>query len=116
VSDERFTDREGRPFDFPLNMEKGLADTLYRADYWKEVFNNWIDQLNAFYVATTRPREALFIYCFKKLKGESDEDLAYHLSNFAGSQLQLQEGPVDSGGVEDICQRLPRYVPAKKGV
>lgn len=90
VDDARFKNPEGKSMSFPifLNQKMNRAHFNYKKEYWLEIFNNWMDELNSFYVATTRPKEALFVYGFGKLpRNKSHTNLADHLINYAGENL-----------------------------
>ncbi len=46
----------------PVNYKKDLASTIFAADYYKELFHNYVDNLNLLYVANTRAEEVLISY------------------------------------------------------
>ncbi len=88
VEDDRFLSEDGKKLEFPISLTQGIRDTKYKKEYWKEIYYNWIDTLNACYVASTRPREALFIYSFNKLSANrAEEFLPYYLSVHAGNSM-----------------------------
>ena len=45
----------------PVKYEKGLAQTIFFKDYYTEMLNAYIDNLNLLYVAFTRAKTALFV-------------------------------------------------------
>ncbi len=45
-----------------VSLSGDLSDTTIKDEYINELFNNEIDNLNALYVACTRPREELYIF------------------------------------------------------
>jgi ATP-dependent exoDNAse (exonuclease V) beta subunit len=49
----------------PLNYTKELAKTCFRADYFTEKTQAYIDNLNLLYVAFTRAEEELHVFAFK---------------------------------------------------
>jgi ATP-dependent exoDNAse (exonuclease V) beta subunit len=49
----------------PLNYKKDLANTCFRADYFTEKTQAYIDNLNLLYVAFTRAEEELHLFAFK---------------------------------------------------
>jgi ATP-dependent exoDNAse (exonuclease V) beta subunit len=49
----------------PLNYTKELAKTCFRADYFTEKAQAYIDSLNLLYVAFTRAEEELHVFAFK---------------------------------------------------
>jgi ATP-dependent helicase/nuclease subunit A len=93
VTDERFkSSRTGMPLDFPVKLSKDMQESRFRETYWREYYNHFTDELNNYYVATTRPRQALFIYAFqketnstKKMNGDRLQD---HLKQFAQNSLE----------------------------
>ena len=54
---------------FPVKFVKPLEDTFFREDYKKERFLNAVDAVNAAYVATTRAKQALYIYGMRSKNG-----------------------------------------------
>jgi ATP-dependent exoDNAse (exonuclease V) beta subunit len=54
----------------PLNFTSLLDKTIFAADYYKEIHKQYIDNLNLMYVAFTRAREAMFVFC---KAGEKDQ-------------------------------------------
>ncbi len=63
------------PYNFlpviPLRYVKELAETHWSRAYWEERFNAYLDAVNLFYVATTRPVAALYGYA--ELKDRSGD-------------------------------------------
>ncbi|MCL1821918.1 MAG: UvrD-helicase domain-containing protein [Prolixibacteraceae bacterium] len=53
------------PFDCvpltPVSMNKNLAKTIFAGDYYEEMFNSVVDNLNLVYVAFTRARSVLMV-------------------------------------------------------
>lgn len=83
---------------FPVRMKKDMKDSAFRYDFWKEQYDHYTDEINNFYVATTRPRQALFIYAFEKLRKSNDfrpHCLQDHLLNFATEKMH-EKGAADT--------------------
>jgi ATP-dependent exoDNAse (exonuclease V) beta subunit len=55
------------PFDklgvLPVNYNGSLKKTHFAADYYNEMLNQYIDNLNLLYVAFTRAAKAMYIFC-----------------------------------------------------
>jgi ATP-dependent exoDNAse (exonuclease V) beta subunit len=64
-----WTKSDSAPFNsipcLPLNYTKELAKTCFRADYFTEKTQAYIDNLNLLYVAFTRAEEELYVFAFK---------------------------------------------------
>jgi ATP-dependent exoDNAse (exonuclease V) beta subunit len=50
---------------FPVDYSKNLASTVFAGDYFEEMLLNYMDELNALYVASTRAKDYLCIICPK---------------------------------------------------
>lgn len=62
----------------PLRFSAKLADTVFAEDYWQEVQNRYLDNLNLTYVAFTRAKRELYVFApssqVENAKGELKED------------------------------------------
>ncbi len=59
---------------FPVDLNKGLASTVFAGDYFEEVMLGYMDVINTMYVATTRAKDYLCIICPKvPLKKRDDK-------------------------------------------
>jgi ATP-dependent exoDNAse (exonuclease V) beta subunit len=109
----------------PLNFTSLLDKTIFAADYYKEIQKQYIDNLNLMYVAFTRAREAMFVFC---KSGEKDQlrtvsDLSRKIlgnslyvrgelaSNQMSDQEKIESSPIqgglsDSGGISSITGRI----------
>lgn len=60
---------------FPVDYNKNLASTVFAGDFFDEMLLNYMDELNALYVATTRAKDYLCLICpktpVKKKDGKS---------------------------------------------
>ena len=54
---------------FPVKYKKDLSNTFFSADYERERFLNAVDAVNAAYVATTRARQAMYIFGVRSKTG-----------------------------------------------
>lgn len=48
---------------FPLDLSKGLANTVFAKEYFEEVMLSYMDLMNNLYVATTRAKDYLCLIC-----------------------------------------------------
>lgn len=76
----------------PVNYSSKLKKTYFAGQYYEELLNQYIDNLNLLYVAFTRPCDALYIYCkqekedtLKNVGGLAQKILNEHLSVFDGN-------------------------------
>ncbi|MDR2449220.1 MAG: UvrD-helicase domain-containing protein [Prevotellaceae bacterium] len=67
----------------PLNYRKDLANTCFRADYFTEKTQAYIDNLNLLYVAFTRAEDELHVFAFKP--GNNSYSVADLLGNGLGN-------------------------------
>ncbi len=55
------------PFDelqlLPINYGTSMNESIYQEDYRKEKLQLWVDNLNLLYVAFTRPKKNLMVWC-----------------------------------------------------
>lgn len=60
---------------FPVDYNKNLSSTVFAGDFFDEMLLNYMDELNALYVATTRAKDYLCLICpktpEKKKEGKS---------------------------------------------
>ena len=68
-----------------LSSHKELEDTDAKADYLLEIDKEVLDGLNVCYVATTRPRERLYLYLQTKKKEEGPYSLYQAMAQFAAA-------------------------------
>ena len=68
------------PFDqlqlLPINYGSSMNESIYQSEYQKEKIQLWVDNLNLLYVAFTRPKCNLRIWCKDEQKGTVSELLA----------------------------------------
>ena len=72
----------------PVSFNNGLRNTLFREDYYLELFNQIIDNLNLIYVAFTRARSALLLNLPEK--SSRDSIASYILTSL---EMMRQETP-----------------------
>lgn len=68
------------PFDtlnlLPINYGKAMNESIYHHDYIKEKIQLWVDNLNLLYVAFTRPKKNLIVWCKEGATGTVSELLS----------------------------------------
>ncbi len=57
----------------PVDFTKNLASSMFAANYYEEVLLNYMDELNALYVASTRAKDYLCIICPKTPNPKKDK-------------------------------------------
>lgn len=56
----------------PVDYEKSLAETYFAKEYLQELMHQYIDNLNLMYVAFTRAKHSLTVFCQRKKKAPTD--------------------------------------------
>ena len=54
----------------PIYYSKGLKDSKFSQQYYEELITRYYDNLNVEYVALTRAKEKMFLFCKKNQKSE----------------------------------------------
>lgn len=83
TADEKYKENDliyGLPI-YPVKYDKQLLQTIFYEDYLEERQANYLDQLNNFYVACTRPEEELYVISSKK-QTKSDAKEKENLNSF----------------------------------
>lgn len=79
----------------PINYGTTMNESIYRDDYLKEKLQLWVDNLNLLYVAFTRPKCNLVVWCKKGLKNSVSELLETAIlktrCTFEGDSYRLGE-------------------------
>ena len=60
----------------PVTYSNVMAQSIYREDYLHERLQLWVDNLNLLYVAFTRPRKNMVVWCRQDQRGTISELLA----------------------------------------
>ena len=79
----------------PINYGANMNESIYQTDYQEEKVQLWVDNLNLLYVAFTRPKENLVIWCKQDQKNTVGSLLA---DSIVTSSCRLQE---EAGDEED---------------
>jgi ATP-dependent exoDNAse (exonuclease V) beta subunit len=86
----------------PVNYSSAMAQSIYLNDYQQERLQLWVDNLNLLYVAFTRARSNLLVWCKDGQRGTVSELIASSLP-IAGRRLGCEwneEEPFEWGTVE----------------
>lgn len=117
----------GRFNAFPVDYNKNLASTIFAGEFFDEMLLNYMDELNALYVATTRAKNYLCLVCPKtpikkeKDKGGPANELHYILhqmfENGQTEDLVFVEGDnhyvfgeIPSSSIEQISESKNQYL------
>ena len=88
------------PFDelqlLPITYGPTMNESIYQQDYKKEKLQLWVDNLNLLYVAFTRPKCNLVVWCKENNKNTVSELLASAILN---TSLQGEDGVYQWGEV-----------------
>lgn len=80
----------------PVNLSKGLQNTIFSRDYFREKALSYVDNLNLLYVAFTRAVEALFVIVPEPAKDSIENNignLIWHSIKNQGFELALVDFP-----------------------
>ena len=91
----------------PINYGSSMNESIYQRDYQKEKLQLWVDNLNLLYVAFTRPKCNLVVWCKESQSNTVSELLA---SAILQTSCQGEEGIYQWG---EIC---PSKTPAQRQV
>lgn len=58
----------------PIDYKKELKHSVFKNDYKEETLQLWVDALNLLYVAFTRPRHNLFVYCEEQNQDKKEKE------------------------------------------
>jgi ATP-dependent helicase/nuclease subunit A len=88
----------------PLNYSKNLRNTQFAAEYFEELRKQYIDNLNLLYVAFTRARKGLYIFCDAGKNNQLD-----NVSNLA-FQVMINErsGSLETEEYIDLLNKYDR--------
>ncbi len=88
---------------YPVKYEPALINSIFAEDYLEERQANFLDQLNNFYVACTRPEEELYIITsYQKTKSEASvkENLNSYLQEVIFSMATLMQKTEDTDNLQ----------------
>ena len=94
----------------PINYGTSMNESIYQEEYRKEKLQLWVDSLNMLYVALTRPRKNLVVWCRDGQKNTISELMA---SAIAG---KLEAESKDEGITYQMGEVCPSEEPTKEKV
>ena len=94
----------------PINYGTSMNESIYQEEYRKEKIQLWVDSLNMLYVALTRPRKNLVVWCRDGQKNTISELMA---SAIAG---KLEAESKDEGITYQMGEVCPSEEPTKEKV
>ena len=94
----------------PINYGTSMNESIYQEEYRKEKLQLWVDSLNMLYVALTRPRKNLVVWCRNGQKNTISELMA---SAIAG---KLEAESKDEGITYQMGEVCPSEEPTKEKV
>lgn len=102
---------------FPVDLNKGLASTVFAGDYFEEVMLGYMDVINTMYVATTRAKDYLCLICPKvPLKKKDDKAGPPNKLQIILSELFLNGDTGDLDFVSDDNKYSLGELPAQSSV
>jgi len=87
----------------PVNLSKGLQDTIFSRDYYHEKALSYVDNLNLLYVAFTRAENALYVM----VPQPSKEGIENNIGNLIWQSIKNQD--LDPSMVKYPAIRLSEY-------
>lgn len=78
----------------PITYGKNMNESIYQQDYQNEKLQMWVDSLNLLYVAFTRPRCNLVVWCKDQLTNSVSELLASAIIKTTCKAIESTEDPI----------------------
>ena len=104
------------PFDelslLPINYGKSMNESIYHQEYVKEKNQLWVDNLNLLYVAFTRPKSNLVIWCKKGLSNSVSDLLSNAVQQIQCLSKKESESQSESQEETDDCYTLGMICPS----
>ena len=94
----------------PINYGTSMNESIYQEEYRKEKLQLWVDSLNMLYVALTRPRKNLVVWC---RDGQKNTISGLMASAIAG---KLEAESKDEGITYQMGEVCPSEEPTKEKV
>ena len=93
----------------PINYGTSMNKSIYQQDYLKEKLQLWVDNLNLLYVAFTRPKNNLVVWCKDGHKNSVSQLLA---DSIIGTSCTKVEPEGDSESKENYVYQLGSISPS----
>ena len=97
----------------PINYGTNMNESIYHDDYLKEKLQLWVDNLNLLYVAFTRPKNNLIVWCKDGHKNSVSQLLAEAIVG-TSCVKQTPDNEEESDKPEDYVYQLGTVSPSKK--
>ena len=94
----------------PINYGTSMNESIYQEEYRKEKLQLWVDSLNMLYVALTRPRKNLVVWCRDGQKNTISELMANAIAG------KLEAESKDEGITYQMGEVCPSEEPTKEKV
>ncbi|HEX2394775.1 MAG TPA: 3'-5' exonuclease, partial [Bacteroidales bacterium] len=108
---------ESEPFNklpvIPITFTKKLAKTIYSEDYFRELQKQLVDNLNLMYVAFTRAREALYVFC-RESKGISLGNTSSLVKKVLSNHYESGAIPKNKNEIADKSCEIIKYRQSQK--
>ena len=95
----------------PINYGSSMNESIYHDDYLKEKLQLWVDNLNLLYVAFTRPKNNLVVWCKEGDKNTVSELIGSAILN-TSCQKQTPESDSEGQEAEDCIYQLGNPSPS----
>ena len=93
----------------PINYGTSMNESIYQPDYLKEKLQLWVDNLNLLYVAFTRPKNNLVVWCKDALKNTVSQLLADSIIN---TSCTKKDSDCDSKSPENYVYQMGEVSPS----
>ena len=93
----------------PINYGTSMNESIYQPDYLKEKLQLWVDNLNLLYVAFTRPKNNLVVWCKDALKNTVSQLLADSIIN---TSCTKKDSDCDSNSPENYVYQMGEVSPS----
>ena len=86
---------DGEIYIVPVNYGSLMNESIYHHDYLNERLQLWVDNLNLLYVAFTRPKTNLIVWCKQeKAEGTVSELIAENISQTQCTAHEMTNGDI----------------------
>ena len=106
-----WTASEHKPFDkldiLPVKYTSSLKKSIFFVDYYNEILQQYVDNLNMLYVAFTRAEHSLFIFSRQKSKNNDVKTIGNVLFNILEHKIENNIYEYGDFVVNDIVEEIP---------
>ena len=94
----------------PINYGPTMNESVYHNDYLEERLQLWVDNLNLLYVAFTRPKSNLIVWCKDKAKNSVSELLSEAIVSTSCKKEECEDNEVTIYTMGEICPSKEKQV------